>query len=92
MLPALGSVSGLPALLMDYAYEGDRTWRLARALGYEPIVLPKSNRGRPSTYSTERCRRRNEIKHLSGRLKRFRRIGTRYDKLDVIIVSGTTSH
>ncbi|MCY4618318.1 MAG: IS5/IS1182 family transposase, partial [Chloroflexi bacterium] len=29
-----------------------------------------------------------EIERLFGRLKRFRRIATRYDKLDVIFLSG----
>ena len=73
---------------MDRAYEGDRTRRLARELGYEPIVPPKSNRRRPWAYDARRYRRRNEIERLFGRLKRFRRIATRYDKLDVIFLSG----
>ena len=30
--------------LMDRAYEGEETRRLARADGHEPIVPPKSNR------------------------------------------------
>ena len=28
--------------------------------------------------------RRNEVERLFGRLKRYRRVGTRYDKLDVM--------
>ena len=73
---------------MDRAYEGDRTRRLAVELGYEPVVPPKSNRRRPWTYDLKRYRRRNEIERLFGRLKRFRRIATRYDKLDVLYLSG----
>ena len=73
---------------MDRAYEGDRTRRAARELGYKPIVPPKSNRRRPWTYDTRRCRRRNEIERLFGRLKRFRRITIHYDRLDVIFLSG----
>ena len=68
---------------MDRAYEGDRTRRLAVELGYEPVVPPKANRRRSWTYDALRYRRRNEIERLFGRLKRFRRIATRYDKLDV---------
>lgn len=88
LLRELGPVSGRPALLMDRADEGDRTRRLAVELGYEPVVPPKSNRRRPWTYDAQRYRRPNEIERLFGRLKRFRRIGTRYDKLDVIFLSG----
>ncbi len=32
------------ALMMDRAYEGDKTREQAVALGYEPVVLPKRNR------------------------------------------------
>ena len=57
----------------DRAYQGDN----AKNLGYEPIVPPKSNRLRKGDYDKELYKRRNEI-------KRFRRIFTRYDKLDIV--------
>ncbi len=60
----------------------------AAELGYEPVVPPKSNRRRPWAYDAQRFRRRNEIERLFGRLKRFRRIGSRYDRLVVIFLSG----
>jgi hypothetical protein len=34
-------------LIMDSAYEGDETLRLARQLGYTPIVPPNPNRLSP---------------------------------------------
>lgn len=79
MLRTLRSVSGRPALLMDRAYERDRTRRLAVESGYEPVVPLKSNRRRLWTYDARRCRR----------LNRFRWIGSRYKKIDVILISGT---
>lgn len=73
---------------MDLAYEGDRTRSLAVEQGHKPVVPPKSNCRRPWTYDAQRYRRRNEINRPFGRLKRFRRIATRYDILDVILLSG----
>ncbi len=35
----------------------------------------------------ELYRRRNEVEHFGCRLKRFRRIATRYDKLDLICLN-----
>ena len=87
MLRRLGPVSGCPALVMDRAYEGNRTRRLAVELGYDPVVPPKSNRRQPWDYDAVRYRKRNEIERFFCRLKRFRRIATRYDKLDVIFLS-----
>lgn len=67
---------------MDRAYEDEQTRHLARTLGYEPVVPPKANRREPWAYDRELYRRRNEIERLFRRLKGFRRIFTRYDKLD----------
>ena len=72
---------------MDKAYEGDETRELVVALGASPVVPPKGNRKEPWDYDKEIYRRRNEVERLFRRLKAFRRIFTRYDKLDVIFAS-----
>ena len=87
MLRRLDPFSGRPALVMDHAHEDDATRRLAAELGYQPVVPPKLNRRRPSAYDAERYRRRNEVERCFCRLKRFRRIAFRYDKLDLIFPS-----
>lgn len=69
---------------MDRAYEGDETRILALALGFEPVVPPRHNRLEPWEYDTELYKRRNEIERLFGRIKRFRRIFTRYEKTDLM--------
>lgn len=74
---------GLP-LLMDRAYEGNETRRVAVEMGYTPVVPPKRNRVGPWEYDLELYRRRNEVERLFWRLKAFRRVFTRYDKLDAI--------
>ncbi len=55
-------------------------------LGMEPVVPPKSNRLRPWKYDKELYKKRNEVERLFRRLKGFRRIFTRFDKLDVVFM------
>ena len=74
------------ALIMDRAYEGDETRELATRLGYLPIVPPKETRVNPWEYDRALYRRRNEIERLFRRLKGFRRIFSRFEKLDVMFV------
>ena len=69
---------------MDRAYEGNETRKLAPELGFEPVVLPLSTRIHPWVYDRERCKRRNEVERLFRRLKGFRRIFSRFEKLDVM--------
>ena len=69
---------------MDRAYEGDETLQLARELGYMPVVPPNPNRRVPWEYDRVLYRRRNEIERLFRRLKGYRRIFSRFDKLDVL--------
>ena len=80
----------LPAgchLLMDRAYEGNETRQLALDLGFIPVVPPKSNRIEPWKYKKTLYRRRNEIERLFRRLKGFRRIFSRFDKLDLLFIA-----
>jgi transposase len=73
-------------LIMDSAYEGDETLRLARHLGYTPIVPPNPNRLKPWELDRIAYRRRNEIERLFRRLKSYRRVFCRFDKLDVLFL------
>jgi transposase len=75
---------------MDRANEGAENRVLAQALGFEPVVPPKQNRLDPWEYDTELYKRRNEIERLFGRIKRFRRIFTRYDKTDLMFAAFIT--
>ena len=71
-------------LVMDRAYEGNETRQLALDLGFEPVVPPKSNRLNPWQYNRQIYKRRNEIERLFRRLKGFRRIFSRFEKLDIM--------
>lgn len=87
LLQSLGSPNRPLHLLMDRAYEGDETRQLALDLGFIPVVPPKSNRLSPWQYDREMYKRRNEVERLFRRLKGFRRIFSRFDKLDVMFTA-----
>ncbi len=87
LLKSLGPANRPLHLLMDKAYEGDETRQFALDLGFIPVVPPKSNRLDPWEYDREMYKRRNEVERLFRRLKGFRRIFSRFDKLDVMFVA-----
>ena len=71
---------------MDRAYEDNETRQLALDFGFIPVVPPKSNRLEPWQYDKALYRKRNEVEWLFRRLKGFRRIFSRFDKLDVLFL------
>ena len=73
-------------MLMDRAYEGDETRQLVLELGMIPVVPPKSNRIDPWRYDRTLYKKRNEIERLFRRLKGYRRIFSRFEKLDVVFL------
>ena len=77
-------------LLMDRAYEDDKTRVLAFSCGFIPVVSSKINRKFPWQYDSELYKQRNKIERFFLRIKRFRKVFTRYDKLDVIYLSVLT--
>ena len=84
------SLRDLPArcrLIMDRAYEGNETRQLAFDLGFIPVVPPHPLRAEPWKAKMAWYRRRNEIERLFRRLKGFRRIFSRFDKLDVMFMA-----
>ena len=86
LLGLLGEQQGAPALLMDRAYEGNPTRDLAAVLGWLAVVPPLRHRSNPWKYDRERYKERNIVERLFGRLKRFRHLATRYDKLDALFL------
>lgn len=51
-----------------------------------PVVPPKCNRVNARERSTELYKKRNEVGRLFRRLKGFRRIFSRFDKLDCVFM------
>ncbi len=87
LLAELGPMPEGLCLLMDRAYEGDETRQLVLDLGMVPVVPPKSNRLEPWEYDRALYKKRNEIERLFRRLKGFRRIFSRFEKLDVVFLA-----
>ena len=73
-------------VIMDRAYEGDETRQLVLDLGMTPVVPPKKDRIEPWEYDKEMYEKRNEVERLFRRLKGYRRIFSRFDKLDVVFM------
>ena len=83
----IGSLERQPEqhfILMDRAYESDRMREKVAGMGFVPVVPPKRNRREPWAYDKGRYKKRNEIERFFLRLKPFRKIFTRYDKLDIV--------
>ena len=72
---------------MECAYQGNETRALARTLGYRPVVPPNPLRREPWRLNRRLYRRRNEVERLFRHLKAYRRVFTRYDKLDVMFLA-----
>ena len=86
LLDAIGKQRAVTPLIMDRGYEDDYTRYIAQTLGFNPIVPPKSNRKNPWVYDRELYKKRNEIERFFRLIKGFRRIFTRYEKLDIMLI------
>ncbi|MEZ5647257.1 MAG: IS5 family transposase [Burkholderiaceae bacterium] len=86
LLSSLGPTSRPVHLLMDRAYEGNETRQLALDLGFIPVVPPMKMRIEPWEYDREMYKRRNEVERLFRRLKGYRRIFSRFEKLDLMFL------
>ena len=84
LLAGLGPLPEPFPLLIDSAYKDDQTRQLALDFGWIPVVPPRRTRLEPWEYDHRLYRRRNEVERLFRRLKGFRRIFSRFDKLDVM--------
>lgn len=65
----------------DKGYDSDAVRRKVESKGAAPNIPPKVNRRWQCCFSPYLYRQRNAIERMFGRLKDFRRIATRYDRL-----------
>ena len=66
---------------------GQRNPRVGGGVGLCARGAAPPQPGRTLEYDRETYRRRNEVERLFRRLKGYRRVFTRYDKLDVLFLA-----
>ena len=68
-------------MIADRGYDSNPLRDAVNARGATPNIPPKANRRFRPPFSPMLYRARNAIERMFGRLKDFRRIATRYDRL-----------
>jgi transposase len=82
MAPELLRLAGpIRRLLADKAYDTNKLRHLLAEYGVEAVIPSIARRKPLIPYDPVLYRQRNLIERMFGRLKDFRRIATRYDKL-----------
>ena len=66
---------------LDKGYDADRIRERLAYEGIEAVIPPLSTRSKKLSYDPQLYRERNRIERFFNKLKNFRRIATRYDKL-----------
>lgn len=70
-------------MLADKGYDADRLRAWLAERGTTAVIPSKSNRKQPLALDSAAYRDRNLVERMFCRLKDFRRIATRYDKLAI---------
>jgi transposase len=65
----------------DKAYSSGQVRRYLRRRGIGAVIPRKSNERRGPRFDRAAYRERNQVERLINRLKQFRRVATRYEKL-----------
>lgn len=69
------------ATLADKGYDADHLVDSIARTGAKAVIPPKRNRKVQRSYDAELYKERNIIERFFNKLKHFRRVATRYDKL-----------
>lgn len=79
--PALIAGWRMQTVVGDKGYDADALVAQINAAGAKAVIPPRSNRREPRAYDRHVYKDRNLVERFFNRLKQFRRIATRYDKL-----------
>jgi transposase len=67
-------------VIADKGYDTEKVLEKVEELGADAVIPPRSNRKAQRGYDRELYKERNLIERAFNKLKRFRRIATRYDR------------
>jgi transposase len=70
-------------VVADKGYDGDRFRQRIKTAGSQTCIPPRTGRLQPARFHRGYYSRRHRVENFFQRIKRPRRIGTRYEKLDV---------
>lgn len=74
-------------IIADKGYDSDAIRDCIEACGQEPVIPYRKNRKVKKSIHGLRYQTRNIVERVFGRIKEFRRVATRYDKLDSTFLS-----
>jgi transposase len=71
----------LAYVIMDKGYDSDPIRQHLQEQGVTPVIPPRQNRKAPIVYDTAQYKLREQVERFFNKMKQFRRIATRYEKL-----------
>ena len=69
------------AVLADKAYDTNELLDVIASQGAKAVIPPKANRKEQRAFDHHQYRHRNLVERFFAKIKQFRRVATRYDKL-----------
>ena len=90
MIDILDTREGIRPAAMDKAYDSNAIRAKLDAKGIDPVIPPKANRLEIILYDKEQYKQRNKVERLFNKLKQFRRVATRYEKLKATFLAFVT--
>lgn len=76
------------AFIADKAYDADAVIDTLEARNIQPVIPPKRNRKVQCDYDKQMYKERNLVERFFNKLKQFRGIATRYEKLAINFMAG----
>jgi transposase len=90
MIDVLDTREGIRQAAMDKAYDSNAIRAKLDAKGIDPVIPSKANRLEMILYDKEQYKQRNKVERLFNKLKQFRRVATRYEKLKATFLAFVT--
>lgn len=69
------------SVIADKGYDADRLVEVVSASGATAVIPPRRSRKVARDFDRDVYKERNQIERFFNKLKQFRRVATRYDKL-----------